>query len=165
MEKDNKILLGAVLILLVAMVSFNFSSLTGNAATTSSGSGVTVSVTPTDVFFSKEDTTRTVTVKVRTDDKEIENYLYLFRSNGERVGNKVVISGCNKSYCKTTKENPSGMHTQVYQLSKNLLEGDYYFRVQRSRGSLLGSAYSREVFNSNMFSITHSAVNYPNYGN
>ena len=55
MEKDNKVVLGAVLILLVGMLSFNFAgSLTGKTVN-KGGPDVVLTVSPSNVYFSFED--------------------------------------------------------------------------------------------------------------
>jgi hypothetical protein len=130
MEKDIKILLGAVAIMLVAMLSFSFESITGKAA---SGSGVSVSVSPSRLHFSSEDLekgTRLVTATVRVKDGYLDDRsdagLQLYRSNGERVG------GRGAKICK--KEDNSdykcgeGTYEVVYKFDSGLEEGDYYFQ-------------------------------------
>ncbi|MBI2671590.1 hypothetical protein HYX16_01520 [Candidatus Woesearchaeota archaeon] len=154
MEKDNKILLGAVLIMLVAMLSFNFDSITGKAA--GSGSGVSVSVDPSRLYFSAEGLERgslPVTVTVRVKDGYVENGLdsgglELFRANGKRIG------GRGADICRTSSKCGKGTYTILYKFDSGLEEGDYYFQVSK-RPSLLGTVYSKETFKSNLVRVSH----------
>ena len=154
MEKDNKILLGAVLIMLVAMVSFNFNSITGKATTSS---GVLVSAAPSELYFSYDDLankpSKVVKVKVEVDSQGIENQLDLYRSNGERIG------GQGRELCRSSNNCRKGVYTVDFRIPSSLQEGSYFFRVQRRDFA----GRSREVFNSNQITVTKYSKNYPNY--
>ena len=79
MEKDNKILLGAVLILLVAMVSFNFNTLTGEV--TSAKTRATITVSPSYVYFNynelNQQTTKSVELTVDVENGKVINEVWL----------------------------------------------------------------------------------------
>jgi len=151
MEKDNKILLGAVLIMLVAMISFNFDSITGKAA--GSGSGVSVSADPSRLHFSYEDLeigTRIVTVNVRVKDGYLDNSddegLELYRASGERIGGKGASLCGTKSRC-----GKDDIKTIAYKFSSELEEGNYYFQVTTKPGF----NKNRETFKSNLVRVSY----------
>ena len=153
MEKDNKILLGAVLILLVAMVSFNFNTLTGEV-TSSEKARATITASPSDVYFSYNDlnhqTTKKVDLTVNIENGEFVNEVWLYRFNGERI-EKIDNHLCSpdgntqSSYCRP----------RVYRLtasvSSNLEEGDYYFRIMSKAST---GQVPKLPFNSNTITLT-----------
>lgn len=149
MEKDNKVLLGAVLILLVAMLSFNFNSVTGEVTKDSAS----LKVSPTSVYFSQEDLnsrpSKIVSVKVSVNSGSIENELYLFRSNGVRTQQSNTRQICeSKSSCG------KGTYAVDFKIGTELPDGEYYFAVNGHRETLSGSTFGRQTFTSNMVSLT-----------
>lgn len=158
MEKDNKILLGAVLILLVAMVSFNFSSLTGKATSTSE-TEATLSAVSSDgdssVYFSQDDVRggqigqggkQPVTVTVTVKSGRIDNSLELYRKVGSSEAKKEEQQVCTGSSCG------KGTYTVVYQLNPDHAGSssepkEYLFKVYDDRNR-------REVFKSNVVTVS-----------
>ena len=147
MEKDNKILLGAVLILLVAMISFNFNdAVTGDVA---SGAKIAVTVNPAQVYFSYNDLnnkpSKTVIVTVTVQNGQIENNVDLYRSTGERTTRtKEICKPATSSYC--TK----GVYEVPFTVTSDLDVGDYYFRVSKRPVA----KENRQTVNSNTITIT-----------
>lgn len=167
MERDNKVLLGAVLILLVAMLSFNFNSITGNA--TNNKGKVTITVVDSEtrsseIYFNSDDLNigqKILKITVNTE-KDIDTNLELYRENGDKVGGfKRTI--CSTSYCK------KGIYTIDFKFPSILNEGNYFFRVDSKRGLLvkdqndeskIGSSYVKENFKSNIIRVTHFTPSY-----
>ena len=145
MEKDNKILLGAVLILLVAMLSFNFNSLTGEATK----NVVTISANPSNLYFSETDLiqqpSKPLIVTLRVQSGSVENKIYLYRDDGQRI-KSFVVPEC-QSNCK------KGTYTFEYLFTTDLPEGDYYLAVN-DRETSVGNGFNRNVFKSNTISLT-----------
>lgn len=153
MDKDNKIVLGAVLILLVGMLSFNFNSLTGKAVT---GPVAMVTVNPSELYFTYDDLNignKIAKVTINLNDK-VDNELQLYRkteTGEERVG------GFKETICKGTATYCSkGIYTVNYKFSSLHPEGEYFFKVQKRDTS----TKEREAFNSNVFSVTHYTAPY-----
>lgn len=155
MERDNKVLLGAVLILLVAMLSFNFNSITGNATNTGK---VTITATPSEIYFSEKDlynnegnSQKIVTVTINAG-LDIDSDLKLYSEGGLPKG-KIEI-------CNTLSSCKKGVYKKQFKISSNLPEGNYFFRIDSKRGLLVKNSdgedsYVREKFDSNMLRITH----------
>ena len=148
MEKDNKVVLGAVLILLVGMLSFNFNSLTGQAV---KGQEAAVTASPSNMYFTYDDLNKgnkLVSVTIKVNSGKIDNDLYLYRRTAqgeERVGAQDSICKGTATYCG------KGTYTVNYKFSSGNEEGDYFFRVQRRDSALRG----RLTFDSNTVSVTH----------
>ena len=165
MEKDNKILLGAVLILLVAMLSFNFNSLTGKV-TSKEGSDASISVSPTNVYFTREDlyrgTAKLVTVEVNVKDGEIENKLDLYEGNSKIGSQSRKICGGRASYCNAASK-PYQV-TFSFDVDDATQEGRmYHFRAESDRGLLKGSGYSKATFASNPVKVSKWVEHEVNY--
>lgn len=148
MEKDNKVVLGAVLILLVGMLSFNFSSLTGEAVR---GQEASLTASPSNVYFSFDDLNKgnkVVAVTVRVVSGKVENNLDLYRKTEvgeERVGAADSICKGTASYCG------KGTYTVNYKFSSGNPEGDYFFKVQKRDFA----GRSKQAFDSNTITVTH----------
>ena len=153
MEKDNKVVLGAVLILLVGMLSFNFNSLTGQAV---KGQEATVTASPSNVYFSFDDLNKgnkIVAVTIKVNSGKVDNDLYLYRKSlkgEERVGSLDTICKGTATYCG------KGTYTVNYKFSSGNPEGDYFFRVQRRDFAVR----DRLTFDSNLVSVTHFEPSY-----
>lgn len=91
MEKDNKILLGAILIILITLVSFNFGDITGKVVK----EGTVVSISPATVTAGDY-----ITVYVKPGSKGVESSAYFYRIDGTRIPATVKL--CGESRC--TKE-------------------------------------------------------------
>ncbi len=144
MEKDNKVLLGAVLILLVAMVSFSFNDAVTGEVTSSAAS---VSASPTQVYFNFDDLanrpTKIVTVTVNVREGSVENDIQLYRDTGEKVEAKKQICKASASTCS------KGVYEVPVQVSSSLEEGDYFFRVS-------GRSFAKQnqkVYDSNKINV------------
>ena len=154
MERDNKILLGAVLILLVAMLSFNFNSITGKVTASNKAA---VRADPSSVYFSADDLanrpTKVVSVKVTVSSGSVENNLQLYRSSGERMNGKTRQLCGSKSECK------KGTYQVDFKMGAELEDGEYYFAVQGDRERFEAenvdesAEFSRDIFKSNMVTI------------
>lgn len=166
MERDNKVLLGAVLILLVAMVSFNFTSLTGQSVTaestfatvraTTEGGSTNVHFNERDLFGDDGQRQRLVNVEINVESGSIRNNLYLYKEgkeSGSRTGRQVVISGCSGSVC------PKGTYNVKFKVASDagvLPDGNYFFRVINSRGQESNKkGFAITNFDSNKISISH----------
>lgn len=158
MEKDNKVLLGAVLILLVAMLSFNFNSVTGNV--TNKEDHATVSVNTNTVYFSQEDLnnrpTKPVMVTVRVDSGQVENQITLYRATGEKTNKREKVCE-SKTNCESGKT-----YTVEFGIGTDLEEGDYYFTVEGHKEQLNGNTFTRDKFNSNTITLTKFSISNPN---
>jgi|SRR3989338_66708 len=156
MEKDNKILLGAVLILLVAMVSFNFNTLTGEV--TSAKTRATITVSPSDVYFNynelNQQTTKSVELTVDVENGKVINEVWLYRDNGERVertDNKL----CSPNDANTATYCGPGVYKVSASLSTDKEEGDYYFRINSKPSA--GAGLGKVAFNSNVVTVSKFA--------
>jgi len=158
MERDNKILLGAVLIMLVGMVSFSFSGVTGRV--TRASNEVVVTASPDSLYFSYNDLnvgTKIVTVKLDILSGTIENNLDLYRSNGERVGGRTASICRGASGYETGRGGSSNCERGTYYVNfkfdSELEEGKYFFRAN-GRETLSGSSFDRQNFDSNLVTVT-----------
>ncbi|MBS3171849.1 hypothetical protein J4449_04530 [Candidatus Woesearchaeota archaeon] len=158
MEKDNKVVLGAVLILLVGMLSFNFAgSLTGKTVN-KGGPDVVLTVSPSNVYFSFEDLvkgTKVITLTVNVNKGEAERNVYIYRNTpngGVRDTNaaKATLTG---SGCRSSNACEEGTYTINYLINSELNEGDFFFRV--SRPAKASTSTNKETFDSNTFTVTH----------
>jgi hypothetical protein len=153
MEKDNKVVLGAVLILLVGMLSFNFNSLTGQAV---KGQEAVVTANPSNVYFTADDLnkgTKLVAVTVKVNSGKVDNELYLYRKSAqgeERVNAQDSICKGTATYCG------KGTYTVNYKFSSGNEEGDYFFKVQKRDFA----RRDRLTFDSNVVSVTHFEPSY-----
>lgn len=88
MEKDNKILLGAILIILVAMVSFSFRGITGKAVSEKT----IVAVSPGSITAGES-----ITIYVKPGSVGVEQMAYFYREDGLRIPGTVSL--CRSSKC------------------------------------------------------------------
>ena len=89
MNKDNKVLLGAILIILVALVSFNFGDITGKAVS----EGSIVAISPKTVTAGEY-----INVYVKPGSKGVEKLAYIYREGDIRMAG--TISLCRTSKCE-----------------------------------------------------------------
>lgn len=89
MDKDNKILLSAILIILVALVSFNFGDITGKIVKDST----VVAVSPSEVTAGEY-----ITVYVNPGSDGVKNVAYVYRENDVRI--PATINLCGSSKCE-----------------------------------------------------------------
>ena len=162
MERDNKIILGAVLILLVGMLSFNFSSLTGKASQSGTTSA-TLTVSPARVDLAPRNSYRAgqelVLVTVTVNSGEIENNIKLCRAGGScSIGEG--FTACTKSACK------KGTYTKTvgvdYDMASTTGETFQYFWRAEERKSSGGAPV--EKFDSNTLTVTQEAEPYRGIG-
>lgn len=142
MEQNNKTLLVAVLIILLALVAFNFNKISGRAV--GDGSDVSVVVSPSIVTFNGDETTKFITVTVDTGSVGVDSQLELFSVVGglrERVSISDTLCG-TKSIC-------NGVVSKQFLIPSRVESGDYVIGVERSN-----SAYGFKV-DSNIFTINH----------
>ena len=126
MDKDTKVLLMAVVIILVALVSFNLTDLTGKVT---KGSTATITVSPSVVTFAKNEVAKMVTIKVSPGkegiNRKLEFYIVRSGSTDTRVGTESV-NICRTSTCYEDV-------TVSYRLNSGL-SGKYYFIARDRRG-------------------------------
>jgi hypothetical protein len=135
MDKDTKVLLMAVVIILVALVSFNMSDLTGKASSTAAVSGIRITVEPASVTFAKNDAAKIVTVRASLGSNKVEDNLQLYNAQtNTRLGGK-DLSLCRSSNCRQTDLQPS----YQYSISANLKGGSYYFAAKQGANTVARS--------------------------
>ncbi|MBI2498632.1 hypothetical protein HYV88_00145 [Candidatus Woesearchaeota archaeon] len=142
MEQNNKTLLVAVLIILLALVAFNFNKISGRVV--GDGSDVSVVVSPSIVTFSGDESAKFVTVTVDTGSVGVDSQLELFSVNSglkERVSISDTLCG-TQSIC-------NGVVSKQFLIPARVQSGDYIIRVERSNPS-----YNFKV-DSNIFTINH----------
>ncbi|MEK6952907.1 MAG: hypothetical protein AABX29_07885 [Nanoarchaeota archaeon] len=142
MEQNNKTLLVAVLIILLALVAFNFNKISGRAV--GDGSDVSIVVSPSVVTFSGDETGKFITVTVDTGGVGVDSQLELFSVVGglrERVSISDTLCG-TKSLC-------NGVVSKQFLIPARIPSGDYVVRVERSNPS-----YNFKV-DSNVFTVNH----------
>jgi len=120
MDKDNKVLLAAVLIILVALVAFNFGDITGKAV---KDDGTVIAVSPTTVKFGEYDTMKLVTIKVIPGKDGVDTVMSLYMVDGFKVSGETV-NICTDSICREEA-------TLTYKLDSELKPGKYYFKAER----------------------------------
>jgi hypothetical protein len=140
MDKDTKVLLMAVVIILVALVSFNLSDLTGKVIKSDT---TTISVSPISFTFGKHDHARMMTIRVSPGKNGIDKRLVMVES--KRSGYDTQISSetvriCGDEICYDDV-------TISYRVDSGLKEGRYYFKGKRQN--------TGQVFTSNKFEISH----------
>lgn len=121
MDKDNKVLLSAVLVILVALVAFNFGDITGKAVE----SNTVIAVSPTSVSFGEYDTIKLLTIKVSPGKDGVDTKMYLHQENGFRVGGETV-NICPDSLCYDEV-------TLTYKLDSGIESGRYFFKAEREQ--------------------------------
>lgn len=130
----NKTWVIVVLIILVALVAYNFNGMTGAAT------GVTtITVSPNEVSFGKQETMKLLQIHVKPSANGIDTKLHLYRvaENGDyRVGTEAVDL-CTDSICKKEA-------TVEYKLGREIEVGKYFFRGERANVK----------FDSNTFEVT-----------
>ncbi len=149
MERDNKIVLGAVLILLVGMLSFNFSStLTGNQIKESSDVTVTASPARLEFFEMASTSSSQVTFTVDVKSGKVQGTAFLY-GPGPSGGRKEV------NLCQKKSECGEGKHIVNRLFSQGDREGQYYLLVKDDN--------SNKEFRSNTITIVQSSGYPPGY--
>jgi len=144
MEQNNKTLLIAVVIILLALVAFNFNKISGRAV--GDGSDVSVVVSPSVVTFSGDETAKQITVTVDTGSVGVDNELGVYsveNGNTYRVG-----SGLTDKLCGT-KSQCTGVISKQMLIPASIDSGNYLVRVERDNPS-----YNFKV-DSNIFRVNH----------
>ncbi len=144
MEQNNKTLLIAVLIILLALVAFNFNKISGKVV--DDGSDVSVVVSPSLVTFSGNEVVKQVTVTVDTGSVGVDNQLDLY-SVKEGYTNRVG-SGVSDKLCGT-KSICTGVISKQFLIPSSVDTGDYLIRVERDNPS-----YNFKV-DSNIITVNH----------
>ena len=146
MENNNKTLLIAVLIILLALVAFNFNKISGSVSQDLLDIGIVVS--PTVIKFDRDDGAKIITVTVNAGnigldgeglDKQIELYEVENTGRRDRVAGK-TWNLCNTNIC-------TGTISKNLQVGAEVPSGRYVLRLERDN-------YDIEVY-SNEFIIRH----------
>ena len=160
MERDNKVVLGAVLILLVGMLSFNFGSLTGNAS--KEPTSATVTASPSSIEFSAygNEPNKLVSVKVAVHSGQIKSAVRFCKKspNGGCVGlngNSVAHACSTKTFCGV-----GSYEADTYPVNSNLPDGQYFFRAEAKRES----TDEPQDFDSNLITVSHGERGYYDQG-
>ena len=141
MESNNKTLLIAVLIILLALVAFNFNKISGRVA---GDADISVAVSPKIIEFDRYDAAKTITITVDAGSIGVDKDVRLFRIADS--GRKYRMGSprwnlCNGNIC-------TGKISKNLRLSASLGSGDYFFRLRRSNYDI--------VVDSNRFTIRHT---------
>lgn len=140
MENKNWIIV--VLIILVALVAYNFSGMTGAI---SKEQMTTITVSPTSVTFEKYATMSLVNIKVNIGSIGVDKSLQLYQeteSGSVRVG-AGETSICNRDICNGNVE-------LTYKVPSSLEKGTYFFRAERDNYDGKGHDIK---FDSNLFVV------------
>ena len=174
MERDNKIVLGAVLILLVGMLSFNFGALTGKASQNQETDAVLVATPQCREASGNTITWRSsdfgdsgkcpVKVAVSVRSGKINSDILLYKvstgcSNSENCPPRKVekaFDACTDTNCNSGNIQRSGN----YLLSRVLEEGQYFFRAEAKESS----GRDKVVFDSNVITIVQLGQGYRDSG-
>ena len=141
MNKDTKILLMAVVIILVALVSFNFNDITGRII--SNSEVTTLAVSPTKIDFGPNDIAKMITIRVSPGFNGINKKIMMHRVETGGYDSQITSETaniCTDSLCYDDV-------TISYRIDSGLKDGKYYFKAEREN---MG-----KVFVSNEFEITH----------
>ena len=143
MNKDTKVLLMAVVIILVALVSFNLSDLTGKIISKSEISTLTVS--PTIITFGIHDSATMITLRISPGRNGVNQKLQMYEV---KTSGNIQIDGetaniCTDSICYDDV-------TISYRVDAGLRDEKYYFKAEREN--------TDESFISNEFEIKHLDV-------
>ena len=136
MEQNNKTLLIAVLIILLALVAFNFNNISGRPVTEINDASISVS--PSIVIV--DDRTSSgefIDVVVDTGSVGLEPQMWLHRADGSR------ISGSSDRLCNTNLCN--GVRSKRFFISQGNPSGQYFIRMSRGVASV----------DSNIFTVRH----------
>ena len=133
MDKDTKILLMAVVIILVALVSFNLSDLTGKVT---KGDKTTIVVSPTVIEFGLHDTAKIVTIRVSPGKEGIRDKLQMYRE--KPGGYDMALSSETVTICKGSQCYDDT--TISYRIDAELIKGGYYFIAKNRDGDVVGKS-------------------------
>jgi hypothetical protein len=139
---ENKTWIVVVLIILVALVAYNFTGMTGEIT---KDQITKITVSPTKVIFDKYDAGKLVTINVDIGSIGVDNWLQLYKVAGTesiRLA-KEKIAACHDNIC--TKD-----VTLTYKLTAGLESGTYFFRAERDNYDNIGHDLK---FDSNKFVI------------
>ncbi len=114
MQQENKILVWAVLILLIAIVSFNFTGMTGESIRNKI---TTVTLDKTYVLPSG-----TIILNVIPGSKGVDADVDIYRANTDRRYMQAVLSICRRYKCES-------MSTVKFKVIDSFEPGTYYFRL------------------------------------
>ncbi len=134
MDKDTKILLMAVVIILVALVSFNLSDLTGKV--TSSSSITVSSPTGTTITFGKYDSMKIVSLNINVGSEAVRNQVDLYRESGARVGQTFKIDKSMSVGSMISNKRVSTTYSIGSDLDANNLIR-YYFGAKNKAGDVV----------------------------
>ena len=141
MNKDTKVLLMAVVIILVALVSFNLSDLTGRIINGSEVSTLTIS--PTIITFGNNDAATMITISISpgTNGLDKKILMYKVRTGGyDTPIDSKTANICTDSICYHDV-------TIGLRVDAELREGEYYFKAEREN--------MNKEFVSNYFEVKH----------
>ncbi len=137
MDKDTKVLLMAVVIILVALVSFNLNDLTGKAIDKDelqSYSGLSRIVIPSSVTFGWEQNLKSVKVDFYIGSEAVRNQVYLYDRNDKRKSVSVLID--RRSSPSSTISNKQVQDRSI-SLSLDLPKGNYYLGAKNRAGDII----------------------------
>ena len=140
MNKDTKVLLMAVVIILVALVSFNLSDLTGMQIRSDV---TTLTVSPITTTFERYDTAKMITIRVLPADNGVDKKIEMYKCKNEQCTTSIRLGAETANIC--TSSTCSEDVTVSYRLDSGLRVGIYYFQAEKDG----------EKFISNKFEIKH----------
>ena len=127
MEKNSKILLLAVLIMLLSLVSFNFNREDISGRSVSSSPSVVISPSSLNFKWVRGEF-ESLPVAITVNGNNIESEFYMYDSNKHRDGSS-MRNLCSDSYC-------NGRNSVTAYLDGDALEaGTYYFGVETRDGA------------------------------
>ena len=132
MDKDTKVLLMAVVIILVALVSFNLNDLTGKVTTNNQAS---ITVTPTLLTFAKNEAVKVLTINLDLGTNVVDQKVYLYKESGIRVGSESLIL-CRSSSCG--QKDINSMYR--YSINAGLNKGRYYFVARDRKNNIVAES-------------------------
>ncbi len=139
---ENKTWIVVVLIILVALVAYNFKGMTGEIT---KDQITKITVSPTKIIFDKFDAGKLITINVDIGSIGIDSWLQLYKVAGtgniRMARNKVSV--CKDSICTEDV-------TLTYKLTAGLESGTYFFRAERDNYDEIGHDLK---FDSNKFVI------------
>lgn len=140
MNKNTKVLLMAVVIILVALVSFNLNDLTGMV----SSDITTLIVSPTVVNFEKYDAAKMITVGVSPSKPNgVNKKVEMYKCKNEKCTSSIKFGSETANIC--TDSTCYSKVTISYRLDSGLKTGTYYFQAEKDG----------KIFISNTFDIKH----------
>ncbi|MEK6934247.1 MAG: hypothetical protein AABW46_00030 [Nanoarchaeota archaeon] len=138
MEQNNKTLLIAVLIILLALVAFNFNNISGRPV--SDVSDASISASPSVVTIDDRTGSGTnVDLVVDTGSVGLDKRVYLHRADGSRMGT------VTETLCTASSSECNGVISKRFFIPSSVPSGEYY----------ISGSKDTAIVNSNTFSVRH----------